>query len=294
MDVLARMATYVRVVESGTLSAAAKQLRLSSAAVSRQISGLEEELKVTLLTRTTRRMAITAAGRRYYERCLRILREVDEAQALGKQGELDGLLKINAPVTFGLACVAPHLRGLLTRHPGIVVELQLEDRLVDITPEGFDVAIRVGLRPPLSTELIAQEIVTYGRQLVAAPEYLKKHGVPRRPEALTKHDALMSFQGAADTWILHQDELEARIRPRVVLRSNALHAIRDLAIDGAGVAMLPAWFVVEAIAARRLQVVLPDWRLRTVTAYAIYRREQRGAPRVKALIDHLSSALASM
>jgi DNA-binding transcriptional LysR family regulator len=294
MDVLARMATYVRVVESGTLSAAAKQLRISSAAVSRQIAGLEAELKVTLLTRTTRRMAITAAGRRYYERCLRILREVDEAQALGKQGELDGLLRINAPVTFGLACVAPHLRGLMSRHPGLLVELQLEDRLVDITPEGFDVAIRVGLRPPASTELIAHEIVTYERHLVAAPDYLKKHGVPRRPEALARHDALMTFQGATDTWTVHRNESEARIRPRVILRSNALHAIRDLAIDGAGIAMLPRWFVAEAVAARRLQVVLPEWSLGPVTAYAIYRREQRGAPRVKALIDQLSSALSSL
>jgi DNA-binding transcriptional LysR family regulator len=294
MDVLARMATYVRVVESGTLSAAAKQLRISSAAVSRQISGLEAELKVTLLTRTTRRMVITAAGRRYYERCLRILREVDEAQSLGKQGELDGLLRINAPVTFGLACVAPHLRGLMTRHPGLLLELQLEDRLVDIAPEGFDVAIRVGRQPPESTELIAHEIVTYGRQLVASPEYLKKRGVPRRPEALAKHDGLMTFQGGADTWTVHQGEVEARIRPRVILRSNALHAIRDLATGGAGVAMLPSWFVAEALAARRLQVVLPEWRLGTVTAYAIYRREQRGAPRVRALIEHLSRALASL
>src|SRR5277367_6973010 len=117
MDLLDKMATYVRVVEAGSFSAAAKQIPLSSAAVSRQVAVLEDELRVTLLARSTRRMAVTPAGRRYYERCLRVLREVDEAQRVGRDEAVDGPLRVTAPVTFGLARVVPHIRALMARHP---------------------------------------------------------------------------------------------------------------------------------------------------------------------------------
>lgn len=127
MDLLTKMATYVRVVESGSLTAAAKQLRISSAAVSRQIATLERELGVSLLARSTRRMAVTVPGRRYYERCVRILRDVEDAQTVKESDEVEGLLKISAPVTFGLACVAPQMNALMKKHPGLVVDLQLED-----------------------------------------------------------------------------------------------------------------------------------------------------------------------
>ena len=293
MDLLAKMATYVRVVESGSFSAAAKQLRISSAAVSRQIATLEAELRVSLLTRSTRRMAVTPQGRRYYERCVRILRDVEDAQMVGKSDEVEGLLKISAPVTFGLACVAPHMNALMRKHPGLLVELKLEDRLVDLSPEGFDVAIRVGSEPPPSTELIAHTLLTYERSLVASPGYLKKHGTPMSPEALAGHDALMHLMGPTDTWILRRGERDARVRPTVVFRSNALHALRELAIDGAGMALLPGWFVAPAVSSGQLRVVLSSWRATPVSVNAIYRRDARGALRVKALIDHLRGSFAA-
>src|SRR5277367_4614665 len=138
MDLLDKMATYVRVVEAGSFSAAAKQIRISSAAVSRQVAVLEAELRVTLLARSTRRMAVTPAGRPYYERCLRVLREVDEAQAVARGETVDGSLRVTAPVTFGLARVVPHMRGLMVKHPGLRIDLRLEDRLVDLALEGVD------------------------------------------------------------------------------------------------------------------------------------------------------------
>ncbi len=292
MDLLAKMSTYVRVVESGSFSAAAKQLRISSGAVSRQIATLEQELRVSLITRTTRKMAVTAAGRRYYERCVRILREVDDAQSSGGRDELVGLLRISAPVTFGLACVAPQMNTLMKKHPGLLVELHLEDRLVDLTPEGVDVAIRVGSAAPESTELVAHDLVTYDRVLVASPQYLKKHGPPKRPESLARHDALMHLMGPMDTWTLRQGEREARVRPKVVFRSNALHALRELAIQSAGIAMLPYWFVAPAVSSGDLRVVLPAWRPERVAAIALHRREQRGTLRVRALIEHLRASFA--
>ena len=222
MDVLEKMTTYVRVVEAGSFSAAAKQLRISPAAVSRQISTLEDELRVRLLRRTTRKMSITPAGRGYYERCLRILREVDDAQALGRAGATEGLLSISAPVTFGLACVAPRLSSLMAAHPGLRVELRLEDRLIELALEGVDVALRVGSVLPDSTDVIAHELMSFRRVLVAAPAYLKKRGEPRTPEALAKHDALAYPSGdALDSWILVHQEREARVRLNAVFRSNA-------------------------------------------------------------------------
>jgi DNA-binding transcriptional LysR family regulator len=292
MDLLNKMATFVRVVESGSLTAAARQLAISSGAVSRQIATLESDLQTSLLTRSTRKMAITPSGQRYYERCVRILRDVDDAQKVDRSDGIEGPLKISAPVTFGLACVAPQMSALMKKHPGLLVDLHLEDRFVDLTVEGVDVAIRVGSEPPESTDLIAHQLMTYRRALFAAPSYLKKHGSPKSPELLANHAALMHPMGLRDTWTLRRGEEEARARPRVVFRSNALHALRELAIDGAGIALLPEWFATGAVSAQQLRMVLPAWRPLPVIANGIYRKDQRGAPRVKALIEHLRGSLA--
>jgi DNA-binding transcriptional LysR family regulator len=290
MDLLEKMATYVRVVEAGSFSAAAKQLRISPAAVSRQISTLEDDLRVSLLRRTTRKMSITPAGRGYYERCLRILREVDDAQALGRTGATEGLLSISAPVTFGLACVVPHLSSFMAAHPGLRVELRLEDRLIELALEGVDVAIRVGSVLPDSTDVIAHELMSFRRVLVAAPAYLKKHGEPKTPEALAKHDALAYPSDALDSWILVHQEREARVRLNAVFRSNAPSALRALSIDGTGIALLPAWFVDEDLERRALRLVLPGWETEPVAVRALHRREHRGSARVRALVEHLRAA----
>lgn len=291
MDLFEKMATYVRVVEAGSLAAAAKQLRISSPAVSRQIAALEEAVRARLLVRTTRRMAVTEAGRSYYERCLRVLREVEEAQAVGRADAGAGLVTVSAPVSFGLSCVVPHVHALMTKHPGLVIDLQLEDRPIDLAFEGVDVAIRVGLPPPESTEVVAHRLLSFRRLLVASPAYLKRKGEPQTPEALAKHDALVPATGSGgETWTLTSDEREARVRLNVAFRSNAMHAVRDLARSGAGIALVPTWFVPEDLESGALRVVLPSWQSTPVTANALHRREQRGAPRVLTLIDHLRNA----
>jgi DNA-binding transcriptional LysR family regulator len=290
MDLLAKMATYVRVVEAGSLSAAAKQLRISAAAVSRQITTLEAELDASLLARTTRRMSITAEGQAYYERCLRILHEVDDAQAIG-HGGLRGALKLSMPVTFGLASVAPKLRPFVLAHPEVRLDVRFEDRVIDLVLEGVDVALRVAATPPLSTEIIAVRITEWQRVLVAAPSYLKRRGEPKTPEALAKHDALShAVDAAADSWSLVGANRNARVRMNVRCSSNAGHVLRDLAIDGAGIAMLPPWFVTEELAARQLRVVLPGWGSEPLVVHALYRTMHRNEQRVRQLIDHLRAA----
>ena len=294
MDLLDKMTTYVRVVEAGSLSAAAKQLRISSAAVSRQIATLEAELRLTLLRRTTRRMAVTPAGDRYYQSCLRVLREVDDAQAVGSDEAPEGFLQVSAPVTFGLARVVPHVHTLMLKHPRFRIDLRLEDRLIDLALEGTDVAIRVGTRPPERTDVIAHLLFTYRRVVVASPDYLKRKGDPTTPEALARLDAL-TYPAAnpADSWDLVSGPRRARVRPGVVFRSNALHAIRDLAVKGVGVALLPEWLVMNDVRRRALRVILPGWQSEPVPVNAIHRAKQRGEPRLRAFIDHLRAAYAA-
>ncbi|MGD0679834.1 MAG: LysR family transcriptional regulator [Polyangiaceae bacterium] len=291
MDLLDKMATYVRVVEAGSFSAAGKQLRISSGAVSRQIATLETSLRRSLLRRSTRRMEITADGRRYYEACLRVLREVEEAQATGRGTGREGSLQITAPVTFGLERVVQHLAGLMAKHPELRVDLRLEDRLLDLALEGVDVAIRVGNPPAPTADVVAHSLASFRRLLVASPAYLKRRGEPKTPEALAKHDALTyAIAGLADTWTLVDEAREASVRLNVVFRSNAPHAIRELATAGAGIGLLPEWLVAEQTRSNALHVVLPAWRGRPVNVYALHRKEHRGTRAVRALVEHLRAA----
>ncbi len=286
MDIVSKMTTFVRVVERGSLAAAAKHLGVSSGAVSRQIAALEDDVGVALLARTTRRMALTDAGRLYYERCLRVLREVDEARAVGKHGGVEGPLRMSVPVTFGLAAIAPLMPALLRRYPSLVLDMQLEDRFVDLLPEGIDLAIRTG-RPPVSNDLIASELVRYGRTLVASPRYLQEHGTPHTPEALARHDALLP--SGATSWTFTAKE-SVTVRPRIAFRSNSLHVLRELAIEGAGLALLPAWFV-RAVRPNRLRRLLPTWRAPSITVWAVYRTEHRGSARVRAVVEHMRAGV---
>jgi DNA-binding transcriptional LysR family regulator len=287
MDLLGKMSTYVRVIETGSFSAAAKQLRISPAAVSRQIATLEADLRTTLLTRSTRRMATTALGRRYYERCLRVLREVEDARAVSRDS-IDGLLQVSAPVTFGLARVVPHVPAFMSEHPGVRLSLRLEDRLIDLAFDGVDIAIRVGSTPD-SGDVVAHRLFSFQRVLVASPAYLKRRAEPKTPEALAKHDALSYL---TDTWTLSNDEREASVRVNVTFHSNALHALRELALNGAGIALLPDWLVGEEVQRRALRIVLPSWHTEPVPVTAIHRTAHRGTTRVRALLDHLRAAYA--
>jgi len=294
MDLLDKMATFVRVIEAGSFSAAAKQMRLSPGAVSRQIATLEAALRTSLILRSTRRMTVTDDGRRYYERCLRILRDVDEAQSLGRHGVLDGLLQINAPVTFGLARVIPHLHAFTSAHPALRLDLRLEDRLIDVALEGVDVAIRVGQPPPDSAGLVAQRLLSYRRVLVASPGYLQRHGEPKSPEGLAKHDALAYAAGSAnDRWRLQSASGELQVHVNVTFRTNALHAILELALAGAGVALLPDWLVAQAVKRRALRVLLASWQSEPVWVNALFRTAQRGSRAVRAFIEHLRAAYAT-
>ena len=293
MDLLLQMATFVSLVEGKSLSAAARAQRLSLPAVSRQLRALELDLGASLVLRSTRRLRVTDAGQAWYERCRRILREVEDARAAvsGKKG-VSGRLIVSTSLTFGTSVIVPRLAKLSERHPHLVVDLRLEDQLVDLIGEGVDVAVRAGSAPPDSTALIAHPILTMDRVLVASPRWLRKHGTPREPEQLRRHPCLIQVTpaGSVIPWTLrHADagHITKTVEVDGRLRTNAPSALRDLAIDGAGIAYLPDWLVAEALERGTLRRVLPGWSSASITAWAIHRLELRGAPRLRAFLDAL-------
>ncbi|MFY0538871.1 LysR family transcriptional regulator [Nannocystis pusilla] len=297
MDLLSQMATFVRIVEGGSLSAAARRLRLSTPAISRQLRALEEELGATLVLRTTRRLTVTEVGRMYYERCVQILREVEEAQAGARRRDaVEGRLVVAASVTFGGLRVAPTLPALFAAHPRLRVDLRLEDRLTDLVGDGVDVAIRATtLLPQASDALIAVPLSTVPRVAVAAPSYLRRRGEPKEPAALARHDALVQVYGSgapATRWRFSRPPREETVPVREVLACNVLAVLRDAAVAGLGVALLPDWLVAPELAAGKLRAILPQWTTAGASVAALYRVELRGTPRVRAFVEHLRGALA--
>jgi DNA-binding transcriptional LysR family regulator len=288
MDLLETMRTFVRVVEAGGLSAAARQLHRSPASVSRQLAALEQHAGASLLARNTRTSTLTEAGRAWHELATRILRELEEAR-YARRG-VEGGLVVSAPVSLGLAHICPHLPALLERHPTLRVDLRLEDRLVDLVGEAIDLAVRAGIPPPDSPSLVARPLFTYRRKLVAAPRYIARKGSPASAEALRSHDLVVHLGAAPNGWELQHGARRLRIEAQAKFRSNAPLALLDAALHGAGIALLPDWLADEHVEAGRLRVLLPEWESEEVQVYALHRTELRGAPRVRAFVEHLVAA----
>jgi DNA-binding transcriptional LysR family regulator len=287
------MSTFVRVIDSGSLSGAARSLNISLAAVSRQIGALEKETGTPLIMRSTRKHTVTEAGRRYYEQCVRVLREVDAAQAIARSsGGMEGVLTVSAPVTLGLERVLPHLPDLIAKHAGLRIDIRFEDRLVDIVGEGIDVAIRGGGMLPDSTSFLARRLMAYPRVVVASPKYIKARGEPRAPYELVKHDALLhaSAAAASTSWRFRRGTEESSVRLNWTLRTNLVYALREAAVAGAGIALVPDWLVEHEVAAGKLKVLLADYHTEPLVVSAVYRRELRSSPRLRALLDVLETA----
>jgi DNA-binding transcriptional LysR family regulator len=288
MDLLDRMATFVDIVDAGTLSAAARRQRLSLAAVSRQLAALERELGTSLILRTTRALQVTPAGRQLYDHAVRALREVEIARASVRGA--GGALRVSAGVSLGLERLVPIVAELAAAHPALAIELRLEEHASDLVRDGVDVALRAGLAPPDSTAYIARELTRFPRWVVAAPRYLRAHGTPKTPQALAKHAAIIQVSDAGDlaSWTLG----DTSVRVRGALRCTTPTAIRELAAAGCGIALLPDWLVAADLAAGRLRRVLPDHATPPVVLWALHRIELRDAPRVRAFLDHVTRAFA--
>lgn len=290
MDLLLAMSVFRRVVELRGFSAAARSLRLSNAAVSKHVAALEDRLRTKLLNRTTRSMSLTPAGEAYYERCTRILDDVAELErALTVSSAAPtGLLRVSVPMSFGLAHVAPLLPEILSRWPEMRLELGFTDRMVDVAEEGVDVAIRISSELPDSATLMVQRL-SRARQLVcASPGYLRRHGEPRAPEDLRRHDCIVYSRGREPgVWSFASPDgpTSVEVQGRLVVDNSM--AIREVLLRDLGIARLPAFYVGPEIRSGRLRVVLAEHELPPLVVCAVYQRSRHLSAKVRVLIELL-------
>jgi DNA-binding transcriptional LysR family regulator len=286
------MTTFTRIVDAGSLSAAARLLRLSLPAVSRQLAALEARLGVELIRRTTRRIALTETGTIYYQACRRILAEVDEADdaASGLHGEPRGTLVVDGPGTFGHLYLAPLVPRFLARHPQLELNLRLNDRLVDLVEERTDLLVRVG-RVPDSTTLVARRLAEHPRVVCASPGYLARRNRPTRPDELAQHDCiLLSLLSQPDRWELRSNGESATVHVHGRLLINDGAAMRTAALADGGVIFAPSWLVADDVRRGSLEVLLSGWTGPVIPVHALYARHRSASAKVRTLVNELVRA----
>lgn len=285
---LNRLAVFVALVHAGSFTAAAEQLGLTKAMVSQHLARLEQELGVTLLVRSTRRMSLTEAGAAFHADCVRILDEAEDAIArVGESRDRpQGTLRLTTTTDYGMAVVAPALAGFVHRHPAVQPDLVIGDAISDLIAERFDLAIRIGwLR---DSSLRATRLGSFRQLVVAAPAYLRTHDAPRQPEQLAAHDWIaMSVLATPLRWVFTGPGGRRRtVRMRAVAQANNAAAVRAMLLAGAGVGVLPDYLAEADIRAGRLVALLAQYRLPEGGIHAVYPGRQAPA-KVRAFIEHL-------
>ena len=290
MDRFAALEAFVRVAEQHSFSAGAEKLGKSKSLVSRQIAALEADLGVRLFHRTTRSITLTEAGRGFLERATRILSEVEEAtlSVSRLQAVPTGRLRINAPMSFGFLHLAPSLPDFLRRYPDIQVDMVMNDRVVDVVEEGFDVAVRIGRLAESS--LIARRLAPIRIVICASPDYLARHGEPLTPDDLTEHHCLINtnITPYGDWRLIHPDGRPWPVAVKGPLCANNGDALKAAVINGLGLTILPTFIVGEDMQAGRLASVLTEYVPQDVALHAVYPHSRLLSPKVRAFVDFLA------
>ncbi|MBB2919977.1 LysR family transcriptional regulator [Cupriavidus alkaliphilus] len=290
MDRLTAMNVFCRVVERGSFTVAAERLDMSTASVSKYVSALESHIGTPLLARTTRRIVLTEAGKNYYEKCTRILDEIEDAERSAGvvQTVPRGLLKVRAPVSLGNASLGRTVAEFTARFPEVSVEMTLNDRFVDPAEEGVDVAFYIATTPKGSAEG-AHPIAAMPRLLVAAPGYVSHRGLPLDLADLARHSCLVYTRGIApNEWRFTREGEESAVHVTGAFRCNHSLTLREAVLDGAGICLLPAFLVIDDLAAGRLCTILPDWCPQARTLYAAYPQPRRASPKVREFVSLVS------
>jgi DNA-binding transcriptional LysR family regulator len=294
MEHLMAMAYFARVVDCGGFSAAALRLGVSKSTVSKEISSLEDHLGVRLLQRTTRSFALTEAGQAFYVRCLRMLAEADAAEQEAMRGAASprGRLRVTAPMTYAARRLAPLVCAFARQWPDVDVEMSLDDRFVDLVQDGFDVGIRIAHLADSS--MVARKLSAAPKWLIASPEYLASRGTPQHPEDLAQHDGLLyTLLSAPEQWTFRGGDTETTVRVAGRMRSNNGEVLKEAALAGLGLAVLPDFFVEDEVRTGRLRVVLPGWTDHRASVWAVYPNARHLAPGVRAFVDFLVEALSN-
>ena len=293
MDRLERLQAFVRVVDAGGFAAAARQMNLSRSVVNKAVIALENRLGVQLLQRSTRQVTPTATGLAFYDRCLRILDEFDEAVAAVTEWQARpvGKMRVNAPMSFGTLHLAPLIAEFMACYPEVHVELVLNDRQVDPIEEGFDITLRIGTVLP-STSLIVKVLRPVTGLLCASPGYLAQAGEPRHPGELRNHRCLhYGYHSSGSQWRLTGPDGEQNYPIHCVMWSNNGEVLRDAAVGHQGIVLLPEFIVGEALRWGRLQRILTDYEPPASALLALYPRHRHLSARTRLLIELLVERL---
>nr|WP_299243389.1 LysR family transcriptional regulator [uncultured Halomonas sp.] len=289
MDNFAGIRAFTHVVKAGGFAAAAREMGLSRSVVNKTVINLEQELGAQLLQRSTRRVTPTDTGLAFYERCIQILSELDEATSAitALQSKPTGKLRVNAPMSFGTLHLSKVLAEYMALYPDVHVELMLNDRLIDAIEEGFDVTVRVGASQA-TTSLVTRELATARRVLCASPNYLETWGEPSVPSELNAHRCLhYGYLGSGSKWRLRGPGGEQAFAIQCVMSSNNAEPLRDAAINHQGIALLPTFIAGEALQTGQLRTLLVDYPPTDITLSALYPRHRHLSTKVRLLIDLL-------
>ncbi|NLP64825.1 LysR family transcriptional regulator [Paraburkholderia sacchari] len=296
MDKLQALRAFVAVAQSGGFSSAARKLDLATSSVTRALDALEASLGTALLNRTTRQVTLSDAGKAYYLRAQRILEDIAEADAAvtDRGDEASGPLRVSVPVEFARQCISPHLGAFLSRYPRIDLDITLTDTVADLVSERIDLAIRLGTPPP-DAAVISRHIGNFSRYVVASRAYLHAFGAPAQPEELTAHQTLRFSYGAErQVWAFSRDGVQSEVVVTGRLKSNNSDILREAALSGAGIALLPSWLVAGDVQNERLTRLFESYEVNPNNARsavtALYLPNQRGSRRIRAFIELVSEA----
>jgi DNA-binding transcriptional LysR family regulator len=288
MDKLASLRAFAKVVERGSFSIAGRELRLSRSAISKYVRELEEELGVQLLNRTTRSVSPTENGQAYYERGIAILAELEEADlAVSRlQAEPRGLLRVNAPMSFGTLHLGRAIADFMAKYDALKIQLVLDDEVIDAVEEGFDVTLRIAELS--ASSLIARRIVPTDRVLCAAPSYLARRGTPLHPRDLRQHDCLTyGHLATGNQWKLTGPDGDHWIQVQGALCANNAQILKDAALAGRGIALLPTFIAGADLQQGGLVGILADYKAPALSLYAIYPQTRHLSVKVRVFIDFL-------
>lgn len=289
MDRFVELAAFVRTVDRGSQAAAARELNVTPAMIGRYIRALEDRLGTRLLNRTTATQSLTEAGAGFHAQAGAILEQLDAAEnaAADRQAKPSGVLRINAPMVFGVRYLAAAVAGFGALYPGVRVELVLNDRLVDLVDEGYDLAIRIGRLADSS--LIARRLAPCRMVVCAAPAYLARSGPLARPEDLRNHNCLVyAYSAHGSTWLFQGAGGPAsEIAVAGSLVANNGDALLAAALEGAGVLLQPTFIVGDALRERRLVPLLTGWRTEILAVHAVYPSARHLSPKVRGFVDYL-------
>lgn len=289
MDKLRSMEVFVATVDTGSFTAAAERFGISAVMVGKHVRELEQRLGAALLTRTTRRQSLTEIGRQYAEQCRAILAQIDAAErgAESLREAPRGVLKVSCAVSFGMEWLAPMIADYLEQYPEVSIDLNLNDRMIDMVEEGFDVAVRIG--PLEDSSLVARPLGPYGVVICGSPDYLARRGVPQVPADLAQHECL-EFSGWVPQarWRL-KGEKDARNVPLSRLRANNSYALKQAALAGFGLVMQAEVILAQDIASGRLVRVLDDYLPVPRPMHLLYPRSRQPTPKLTSFIDFMLS-----